>query len=104
MNTNEHYIPKPMDTANVKLPASVLELTDLLAKNAHDVWARQRLAEGWRYGAARNDERKEHPCLVPYEDLPEIEKEYDRHTAMETLKVISLLGFTIEANKKEESK
>ena len=96
MNESGQYIPKPFDTGNVKLPAYLPELTELLAKNAHDVWARQRLAEGWRYGVTRNDERKEHPCLVSYEDLPENEKEYDRNTAMETLKVISLLGFKIE--------
>ena len=99
MNEGGQYIPKPYDTVNVELPAYLSELTELLAKNAHDVWARQRIAEGWRYGPTRNDERKEHPCLVTYEELPDNEKEYDRNTAMETLKVISLLGFKVERNK-----
>ena len=74
----------------------MLELTELLAKNTHEVWATQRFAEGWKYGTERNDTEKLHPCLVAYEDLPESEKEYDCNTAMETLKVIKLLGFKIE--------
>ena len=90
------YIPQPLDTSCVELSTDLLELTELLAKNIHDVWARQRLAEGWQYGTERNDERKEHPSLVPYENLPESEKVYDRNTAMETLKVIKLLRFKIE--------
>lgn len=84
-----------MDTSAIELSDDLLRLRELLAKNTHEVWAQQRFAEGWKYGAARNDERKEHPCLVPYEDLPEAEKEYDRNTAVETLKVIRLLGYEI---------
>ena len=90
------YNPRPLDTSAIKLSADLLELTELLAKNTHEVWATQRLAEGWKYGPERNDEQKKHPCLVPYEELSESEKEYDRNTAMETLKVIELLGFGIE--------
>jgi hypothetical protein len=79
----------------VTLTEEIRELTELLARNAHDVWARQRLADGWRFGARREDAKKEHPCLVPYEDLPESEKEYDRKAAMETLKAILALGYRI---------
>ena len=89
------YIPKPLDTSDIELPADLLELTELLAKNIHEVWASQRLSAGWKYGIERNDELKEHPSLVPYEELPESEKEYDRNTAMETLRVIRTLGFSI---------
>jgi hypothetical protein len=72
-----------------------MEITELLAKNTHEVWAQQRLAEGWTYGKERNDERKEHPCLVPYEDLPESEKEYDRNTALETVRFLLYSGYEI---------
>ena len=89
------YIPTPLDTSGIELLPEMLELTEQIAANVHDVWAQQRIAEGWKYGKERNDERKEHPCLVPYEDLTESEKEYDRKTVMETLKVIELLGFKI---------
>ena len=91
-----YYKPSPIDTSGVRLPQSLEALGELLAKHAHDVWARQRLAEGWRYGSKRDDDRKEHPDLVPYEQLSESEKEYDRGTAMETLKAIVALGYRIE--------
>ena len=90
------YIPKPKDTGHILLDAQICQLSELLAKNAHDVCASERIRQGWTYGEARDDRKKEHPCLVPYEDLPEAEKEYDRNTAMETLKLIVSLGYTIE--------
>jgi RyR domain len=90
------YVPKPRDTSSVRLPSDIVDLTELLARNTHENWARQRQAEGWRYGPRRDDTRKEHPSLVPYEELPESEKEYDRTTAMETLKTILALGYRIE--------
>jgi RyR domain len=90
------YEPKPIDTSKVQLPEEILDLGERLAENAHDIYGRQRLAEGWRYGPARNDAIKENPTLVPYKDLPESEKEYDRQMAMETLKAIIALGYRIE--------
>ena len=77
------------------LPRDIAELTEKLAENAHEIWARQRLAAGWTHGAQRDDKDRKHPCLVPYAELPDSEKEYDRNTAMETLKVILSLGYTI---------
>lgn len=91
------YKPKPVDTENVELPPEVVALVELLAKNTHDNWSRGRLAEGWRYGPARDDERREHPGLVPYEELPEAERNYDRTTALETVKTLLALGYRIEA-------
>lgn len=91
------YKPEPIDTTGVKLSDDIEGLTELLASNAHDIWARQRMAEGWRYGPERNDSRKEHPSLVPYEELSEAEKEYDRKAAIETLKAIIALGYRIES-------
>jgi hypothetical protein len=90
-----NYRPQPTDTSGVTLPMEIEELTELLARNAHDIWAQQRLAEGWAYGPKREDTSKKHPCLVPYEQLPESEKEYDRRAAMETLRTIVALGYQI---------
>ncbi|MDQ6892667.1 MAG: RyR domain-containing protein [Acidobacteriota bacterium] len=90
------YRPAPRDTSDVELPRPVRDLTELLAKNAHENWARQRMDDGWKYGPKRDDARKEHPSLVPYEQLSESEKEYDRRTAMETLKTILSLGYRID--------
>ena len=85
-----------IDTSAVELSPDIMELTEALARNAHAVWARRRLDEGWRLGPSRNDARKEHPCLVPYEQLPDFEKQYDRNAALETLKAIMALGYRIE--------
>lgn len=78
------------------LSSELLLLTERIAANVHEVWAAGRIAEGWIYGRERNDAIKEHPCLVPYDELPENEKDYDRNTAMETLKLIMKLGFNIK--------
>ncbi len=91
-----NYNPEPIPTADVRLSSEILELTERLAKNTHDVWARQRLADGWRHGPRRDDRAKQHPGLVPYEQLSESEKQYDRTTAMETLKAVLSLGYRIE--------
>ena len=91
------YVPKPIDTKDIILPKELLELTEKIAKNVHDVWAEGRIKEGWTYGAEKNSDKKTTPCLLPYEELPESEKEYDRNTAMETLKLIIKLGYKIKA-------
>jgi hypothetical protein len=91
------YQPQPIDTAAVTLPEALAALTERLAENAHDIWAQQRLADGWTYGPERDDAAKQHPDLVPYAELPEGEKEYDRLTALATLKAILALGYTITA-------
>lgn len=90
------YEPEPIDTSKVRLSDEIFELTEHLAENAHEVWAQKRMAEGWRYGPRRDEDKKTHPSLVPYKDLPESEKEYDRSTAMETLKVMLAMGYRIE--------
>ena len=90
------YIPKPIDTSSIQLPEDLLELTEEIAEQVHEIWAKGRIAEGWTYGERRDDEKKTTPCLVPYSELPESEKEYDRKTALETLKLITALGYKIE--------
>lgn len=87
--------PDPVDTRHVELPADLLALTETLARHAHAVWQRQRLADGWRYGPARDDQRRLHPSLVSYEELSEDERQYDRNAALETLRAIVALGYRI---------
>ena len=89
------YVPQPMDTSDVQLPQELNELVEKMARNVHEVWAQSRISQGWTYGPERSDALKHHPCLVPYEDLPEVEKAYDRDTALGTLKLICKLGFKI---------
>lgn len=89
------YIPKPLETNGIELSEEIQELSELLAKNTHEVWAVGRTNDGWTYGEKRDDAKKHHPCLVPYEELPDSEKEYDRNTSLETLKLIIKLGYKI---------
>lgn len=94
MNKN-NYMPQPIDTKDVVLPEELNALAEEIAKNVHEVWSEGRMKDGWTYGEERNDVKKHHPCLVPYEDLTEMEKVYDRNTSQETLKLIMKLGFKI---------
>lgn len=90
------YNPQPIDTGKTELPEELLALTEKIAENVHEIWAQGRIEEGWTYGERRDDTQKTTPCLVPYAKLPESEKEYDRKTAMETLRLILALGYRIE--------
>jgi hypothetical protein len=90
------YTPTPIDTSDIELSDELKQLVEQLARNVHDIWAIGRFNEGWTYGPKRNDALKQHPCLIDYDELPESEKEYDRNTAMETLKTIIKLGWKIE--------
>lgn len=89
------YKPNPENIHDVALPAELDVILEALAENVHEVWAQSRIDQGWTYGDERNDVLKKHPCLIPYAELPEIEKDYDRNTAMNTLKLIDKLGFKI---------
>lgn len=94
------YTPKPIDTSKVNLPDNLSGLVEILAKNNHDTWAQQRMAAGWSYGPQRDDRQKLHPCLVPYDELPESEKGIDRKTALEIVKVLLAFGVQIESSDK----
>ena len=89
------YNPKPIDTSNVQLSEELLNLTEMIAENVHDLWAVGRISEGWKWGNVKDAEEKTTPLLVPYGELPESEKDYDRNSALETLKLIIKLGYTI---------
>ena len=90
------YKPEPIDTKDVILPEELTKKKKKIAENVHDVWAVGRISEGWPYGTSKDTEKKTTPFLVPYGKLPESEKEYDRNTAFETLKLIVKLGYKIE--------
>ena len=89
------YTPRPMDTSRIVLSEPQRELVELLAANVHDVWSQRRIDDGWRYGATRDDAARTHPCLVPYAELPESEKEYDRVMVAEVIRAAVALGYTI---------
>jgi len=90
------YSPQPVDTRAVFLSEPMLSLTEKLAENAHELWAKERMAQGWTWGPKRDDALKHHPCLIPYDQLGEDEKQMDRETALGTLKAVLALGYRIE--------
>jgi hypothetical protein len=89
------YLPVVIDTSAVELPEPLAALVERLAENAHEVWARRRLNEGWRYGPTRDDEARRHPCLVPYGELSEPDRDIDRRIVAETMRAILALGYRI---------
>ena len=89
------YDPKPLDLSQIELPEELKELREALAENAHDVWAVERMAQGWTYGPKRDDDKKETPCMVPYSQLPESEKKFDRDMAESSLKLVKAVGYDI---------
>ena len=93
------YDPQPIDVKDFQLSDDIKDLIEAIAENSHDIWARQRMDEGWTYGPVRDDDHKKHPDLMPYSDLPESEKEYDRITAKGILQLVQRLGYKIEKDK-----
>ena len=96
------YQPAPLDTSKIEFGTEIVDIVESLARNTHEVWATQRLRDGWKYGPERDDNYKHHPCLVPYDELPEEEKEYDRVIVRQVIAGVFALGFNIE--KKNENK
>ncbi|MBO7049005.1 MAG: Ryanodine receptor Ryr [Bacteroidaceae bacterium] len=91
--SKDKYIPQPVDISDVILPDDITEIAEQIARNVHEVWAKSRIDQGWKYGEQRDDDKKTHPCLVPYDELPESEKDYDRDTCINTIKMMMKLGF-----------
>lgn len=89
------YLPRPLQTDHVALDDELLALVELLAENAHDTWAHQRIREGWVFGSERCDASRSHPCLVPYAQLPESEKAYDRNVVLGTIRAVLVMGFVV---------
>ena len=95
IDMKNNYNPHPIDISGKSLPEELESLVEEMAKNVHEIWAKTRMEQGWTYGEERNDQLKQHPCLIPYEELSEEERIYDRNTAIGTLNLILELGFKI---------
>jgi hypothetical protein len=96
MPPSNSYSPHPLDTRSIQLPPDLEQVIEQLAKNIHEIWAVQRAADGWTYGPARDDPQRQHPGLVPFNELDDSEKSYDRTVARETVKSLLALGFAIQ--------
>ncbi len=89
------YNPNPEDTSNIKLSDDIVAVFEQISKNTHEVWAKGRIDEGWIHGDIYDGIRKMHPRLVPYEQLPEDEKAFDRNTTAQVIKMLIKLGFIV---------
>lgn len=89
------YIPHPVNLDDVQLPPYLEDLQEAIAENVHEVWSAGRIKEGWTYGPERDDKLKKHPCLIPYSELSDSEKQYDRETAINSIKLVLKLGYDL---------
>jgi ryanodine receptor 2 len=90
-----NYEPCPIDVTGIALPDEMLPLLDPFSKNIHEVWAQTRIRQGWSYGCQRDDNLKQHPDIIPYEQLTEPEKEHDRNSVAATIKALIAMGYRI---------
>lgn len=79
------YTPKPILMKKSELSPEIQELVEKLAENGHDIWAEGKIRNGWEFGEELDKDTKKHPNLVPYEDLSETEKDYDREMVVGTI-------------------
>lgn len=91
-----NYVPNPINVDEVVLPEKIAELTEYISENTHEEWAKQRLKEGWTFAPKTNKKLKQSFDLVPYCELIDSEKEYDRKMAMNTLRVLYKIGYRLE--------
>ncbi|XP_054910410.1 ryanodine receptor 3 isoform X4 [Poeciliopsis prolifica] len=86
------FIPTPVDTSQIVLPPHLDNIRDKLAENIHELWGMNKIELGWTYGKVRDDNKRQHPCLVDFSKLPETEKNYNVQMSSETLKTLLALG------------
>ena len=99
LSNQSNYEPHPLDLDDVTIESELMELREAIAENAHEVWAKTRKDQGWSYGKERDDAKKLHPDIIPYNLLPESEKEYDRLMAINTIKLVKKLGWELKKRK-----
>lgn len=90
------YQPHPVDLTNIELGPELGKDVEAIAKNIHETWAAQRSQAGWTYGDTHDYEAKKHPGMVEYEELPESEKDIDRATVLQAVKMLLWMGYRIE--------
>ncbi|MCP9259463.1 Ryanodine receptor 44F [Dirofilaria immitis] len=93
------FKPHPLDSHGVILDDNVFPLIDALAKNTHNVWAREKIRRGWTFGLNEfvNMNQKRTPHLVPYEVVDQRIKEANRESASEFVKALQLFGIFLES-------
>ncbi|XP_062415583.1 ryanodine receptor 3 isoform X4 [Pungitius pungitius] len=86
------FVPTPVDTSQIVLPPHLDNVRDKLAENIHELWGMNKIELGWTFGKVRDDNKRQHPCLVDFSKLPETERNYNVQMSSETLKTLLALG------------
>uniref|UniRef100_A0A8C3LC58 Ryanodine receptor 2 n=1 Tax=Chrysolophus pictus TaxID=9089 RepID=A0A8C3LC58_CHRPC len=86
------FTPVPVDTSQIVLPPHLERIREKLAENIHELWVMNKIELGWQYGPVRDDNKRQHPCLVEFSKLPEQERNYNLQMSLETLKTLLALG------------
>ncbi|KAM8915512.1 ryanodine receptor 3 isoform 7-T7 [Spinachia spinachia] len=98
------YIPTPVETSQIVMLPQLEKVRDKLAENIHELWGMNKIELGWMYGKIRDDNKRQHPCLVDFSKLPETEKNYNLQMSTETLKTLLALGCRVgQVNPNAES-
>ncbi|EPQ17120.1 Ryanodine receptor 2 [Myotis brandtii] len=90
--TQAAFTPVPVDTSQIVLPPHLERIREKLAENIHELWVMNKIELGWQYGPVRDDNKRQHPCLVEFSKLPEQERNYNLQMSLETLKTLLALG------------
>lgn len=90
------YRPAPTDTSHITINEELKTDIERISAQIHETWAVERIKKGWCYGDVYDPEKKQHPCLIAYDELTESEKDMDRATVTKTIKMLLYLGYTIE--------
>ncbi|XP_045393234.1 ryanodine receptor 2 isoform X3 [Lemur catta] len=90
--TQAAFTPIPVDTSQIVLPPHLERIREKLAENIHELWVMNKIELGWQYGPVRDDNKRQHPCLVEFSKLPEQERNYNLQMSLETLKTLLALG------------
>ncbi|XDC62019.1 hypothetical protein R6Z07M_013201 [Ovis aries] len=97
------YKPAPLDLSHVRLTPAQTTLVDRLAENGHNVWARDRVAQGWSYSAVQDIPARRNPRLVPYRLLDEATKRSNRDSLCQAVRTLLGYGYNIEPPDQEPS-
>ncbi|KAL4238125.1 Ryanodine receptor 2 [Mactra antiquata] len=96
------FVPLPVDTGSVQLPVYIESVRDKLAENLHEVWAMNKIEQGWSWGESRDDMHRKNPSLTSFEKLPISEKKYVITVSFETLRTLLALGYHVSMEIKEQ--
>lgn len=90
------YKPAPLDLGAIILTPRMEELVDQLAENTHNLWAKERIQQGWTYGLNEDPDLHRSPHLVPYSKVDDAIKKANRDTASETVRTLLVYGYNLD--------